>query len=235
MLFRSGGRETSGTASVRPALTGTAWVRQDPPLDFADLDSPATIDVDLLDAANTVLFNEVIALWPDDAGRPADLAHLRTQIQATLASSARPELAGVRVLLNDDRITVVPGGSDPSLRVRFNSGPTAGAVDLTTNAQMNVAAYQLGIGPVLEAQSDPVPGAVMARFAVDELHATRLAILFDFKQDYSVGLAEFFRETAQKLGAEIVADERYTSGDIEFRAPVEAGTSGGVRPGAFGD
>jgi branched-chain amino acid transport system substrate-binding protein len=65
---------------------------------------------------------------------------------------------------------------------------------------------------------DPFQGAVMARFAVDELHAKRLAILFDFKQDYSVGLAEFFRQTAKQLGAEIVADERYTSGDIEFRA-----------------
>jgi branched-chain amino acid transport system substrate-binding protein len=65
---------------------------------------------------------------------------------------------------------------------------------------------------------DPFQGAVMARFAVDELEAKRLAILFDFKQDYSVGLAEFFRETARKLGAELVADERYTSGDIEFRA-----------------
>ena len=45
---------------------------------------------------------------------------------------------------------------------------------------------------------DPFQGAVMARFAVEELKAKRLAILFDFKQDYSVGLAEFFRETAQQ-------------------------------------
>jgi branched-chain amino acid transport system substrate-binding protein len=65
---------------------------------------------------------------------------------------------------------------------------------------------------------DPFQGAVMARFAADELHAKRFAILFDFKQDYSVGLAEFFRDTVKKNGGEIVADERYTSGDIEFRA-----------------
>jgi len=65
---------------------------------------------------------------------------------------------------------------------------------------------------------DPFQGAVMARFAKDELHAKRLAILFDFKQDYSVGLADFFRDTVKKNGGEIVADERYTSGDIEFRA-----------------
>lgn len=65
---------------------------------------------------------------------------------------------------------------------------------------------------------DPFQGAVMARFAIDELHAKRLAILFDFKQDYSVGLADYFRDTVKKMGGEIVADERYTSGDIEFRA-----------------
>jgi branched-chain amino acid transport system substrate-binding protein len=65
---------------------------------------------------------------------------------------------------------------------------------------------------------DPFQGAVMARFAFTELGARRVAILFDFKQDYSVGLADAFRQKFRELGGEIVADERYTSGDIEFRA-----------------
>jgi branched-chain amino acid transport system substrate-binding protein len=65
---------------------------------------------------------------------------------------------------------------------------------------------------------DPFQGSVMAQFAMQELKAKRLAILFDFKQDYSVGLADFFRNKVKELGGEIVADERYTSGDIEFRA-----------------
>ncbi len=65
---------------------------------------------------------------------------------------------------------------------------------------------------------DPFQGSVMARFAFEELKARRVAILFDFKQDYSVGLADFFRRKFVELGGEIVADERFTSGDIEFRA-----------------
>jgi branched-chain amino acid transport system substrate-binding protein len=65
---------------------------------------------------------------------------------------------------------------------------------------------------------DPFQGAVMARFAFEDLKARRVAILSDFKQDYSVGLADFFRKKFTELGGEIVADERYTSGDIEFRA-----------------
>ena len=42
---------------------------------------------------------------------------------------------------------------------------------------------------------DPFQGTVMARFAAEELKAKQVAILFDFKQDYSVGLADFFRKT----------------------------------------
>lgn len=65
---------------------------------------------------------------------------------------------------------------------------------------------------------DPFQGAVMARFAFKDLGARKVAILSDFKQDYSVGLADFFRRKFTELGGTIVADERYTSGDIEFRA-----------------
>jgi branched-chain amino acid transport system substrate-binding protein len=65
---------------------------------------------------------------------------------------------------------------------------------------------------------DPFQGAVMARFAFEDLGARKVAILSDFKQDYSVGLADFFRKQFTELGGTIVADERYTSGDIEFRA-----------------
>lgn len=77
---------------------------------------------------------------------------------------------------------------------------------------------------------DPFQGAVMARFAFSELGARRVAILFDFKQDYSVGLAEAFRTKFRELGGEIVADERYTSGDIEFRAQLT--TIRGAKPDA---
>ncbi len=65
---------------------------------------------------------------------------------------------------------------------------------------------------------DPFQGAVMAKFARETLGARKVAILLDFKQDYSVGLADYFRKTFKAQGGEIVADERYTSGDIEFRA-----------------
>lgn len=65
---------------------------------------------------------------------------------------------------------------------------------------------------------DPFQGAAMARFALNELHVKRAAILRDVKNDYSMGLAEYFQETFTKGGGTIVGDAAYSEGDIEFRS-----------------
>lgn len=65
---------------------------------------------------------------------------------------------------------------------------------------------------------DPFQGTVMARFALEQLKIKRVAILRDMKNDYSVGLAEFFAETFKKGGGEIVAEQIYSAGDIDFKA-----------------
>lgn len=65
---------------------------------------------------------------------------------------------------------------------------------------------------------DPFQGSAMAKFALNELQVKRAAILRDIKNDYSVGLAEFFKETFTKAGGTIIADAAYSEGDIEFRA-----------------
>jgi branched-chain amino acid transport system substrate-binding protein len=44
--------------------------------------------------------------------------------------------------------------------------------------------------------------------------------LKDLKNDYSVGLAQIFADTVKKLGGEIVAEEAYSEGDVEFRSQI---------------
>jgi len=65
---------------------------------------------------------------------------------------------------------------------------------------------------------DSFQGEAMARFAAENLKLTKVAVLKDIKNDYSVGLADFFVKTAQKQGLEITSVESYSEGDIEFRA-----------------
>jgi branched-chain amino acid transport system substrate-binding protein len=62
----------------------------------------------------------------------------------------------------------------------------------------------------------------MAGFAFRTLGARTAAILTDVKNDYSVGLADFFEERFTQLGGAVVAEESYTEGDIDFKAQLTA-------------
>lgn len=65
---------------------------------------------------------------------------------------------------------------------------------------------------------DPYQGAVAAGYSIDKLGAKKAAILYDVSDDYSQGLREFFIENFKAKGGEIVADESFKGGDVDFRA-----------------
>jgi branched-chain amino acid transport system substrate-binding protein len=65
---------------------------------------------------------------------------------------------------------------------------------------------------------DSFQGTVMAKFALNSLKKTRVAVLTDVRQDYSVGLAQFFKEYFTKNGGTVVAEQSYSSGDQDFKA-----------------
>jgi branched-chain amino acid transport system substrate-binding protein len=69
---------------------------------------------------------------------------------------------------------------------------------------------------------DPFQGTVMAKFALSDLHAKRVAIISSVSNAYSVGLAKFFHETFTKGGGVIAAEQRYSEGDKDFRAQLTA-------------
>jgi branched-chain amino acid transport system substrate-binding protein len=65
---------------------------------------------------------------------------------------------------------------------------------------------------------DPYQGAVLANFAYKDLKAKKAAILYEISSDYSVGLRDYFKQSFDKLGGTVVADEAFKSGDVDFRA-----------------
>ena len=68
---------------------------------------------------------------------------------------------------------------------------------------------------------DPFQGRVMAQFAFEKLGAKTAAIIQDVAQDYSVGLANFFREAFIELTGDpkaIVGFTSYQTGDRDFTA-----------------
>jgi len=68
---------------------------------------------------------------------------------------------------------------------------------------------------------DPFQGAVVAKYAYDNLGARRVAIIQDVAQDYSIGVTTFFRNKWIELSGDpttIVALTSYQTGDTDFTA-----------------
>jgi branched-chain amino acid transport system substrate-binding protein len=65
---------------------------------------------------------------------------------------------------------------------------------------------------------DPFQGTVGAAFAFNDLKAKKAACLFDVGNDYTKGLAEFFKAKFTALGGEIVGFEGHATGTSDFKA-----------------
>lgn len=65
---------------------------------------------------------------------------------------------------------------------------------------------------------DPFQGQVMAKFARNNLKLDKVAVIRDVKNDYSIGLSNYFIEEFKQLGGKIVADQSYSGGDTDFKA-----------------
>jgi len=65
---------------------------------------------------------------------------------------------------------------------------------------------------------DPFQGTVAAKFATDTLKAKTAAILYDQGNDYTIGLANYFKDNFTKAGGQILASEAYSQGDVDFSA-----------------
>ncbi|HQP54701.1 MAG TPA: ABC transporter substrate-binding protein [Syntrophorhabdus sp.] len=66
--------------------------------------------------------------------------------------------------------------------------------------------------------TDPFQGTVGANFAIKQLKAKTAAVLYDVGNDYSKGLAEYFKTTFTKGGGNIIAYESYQKDDVDFSA-----------------
>jgi branched-chain amino acid transport system substrate-binding protein len=69
---------------------------------------------------------------------------------------------------------------------------------------------------------DPFQGTVMANFATKTLKAKRVAVLTDVGSTYSVGLADYFKKGFVANGGEIIAEQKFTKDDKDFKAQLTA-------------
>lgn len=67
---------------------------------------------------------------------------------------------------------------------------------------------------------DPFQGTAAAKFAVQNLHAKKAAVMWDKSNQYSDGLAQYFEQSFKQLGGTIVSEQHYSATDSSFQSPL---------------
>lgn len=156
--------------------------------------------IERINAAGGVLGKKVRVVTEDDQSKPEEA------------------VSAVLKLIKQDNVVAIIGEVASSRSLAAAPQCQQNKIPMLSPASTNPKVTEVGDYIFRACFIDPFQGSTMARFATSTLKLKRFAILTDTKNDYSVGLAQFFRETIKQLGGEIVAEESYSEGDIEFKA-----------------
>ncbi len=178
----------------------------------ASLDG-ARVAVDELNAAGGVL------------GRPVELV---VEDDRSLAGESA---TAVKKLISRDHVVALVGECSSARTLEAAAVSQASGIPLVSPASTSPRVTQVGDAVFRVCFIDSFQGEVMATFARRRLGLRRAALLVDSTAPYSVGLADYFARTFAALGGEVVATQRYSGTDTDFRAQLTA--IRGARPDAL--
>lgn len=163
--------------------------------------------------------NEGIQLALDEVNQSGGLLGKKVEVIVE-DDQSKPEEAKTAVLklLKQNQVSALLGEVASSRSLAAAPEAQKSKVPMISPASTNPKVTQVGDYIFRACFVDTFQGSSMARFAYNDLGLRKVAILYDIKNDYSVGLVEFFEKTFKELGGEIVAKQSYSEGDIEFRA-----------------
>ena len=132
----------------------------------------------------------------------------------------KPEQAAVVVtkLITQDHVQVVLGEVASSLSLAAGPICQQNKIPMISPSSTDPKVTRVGDYVFRVCFIDPFQGQVMADFALNHLKAKTVAVLRDQKNDYSMGLADFFIKRFKEKGGTVVSDESYVAGDVDFKS-----------------
>jgi branched-chain amino acid transport system substrate-binding protein len=128
----------------------------------------------------------------------------------------------VTKLITRDNVTAVIGENSSNQSLAAAPICQANGVPMISPSSTNPNVTKKGDYIFRVCFTDPYQGKALAAFVRNQLHLGTAGILKDNKNDYSVGLAEFFSKNFVAGGGKIVAEQSYAGGDTEFRPQLTA-------------
>jgi len=169
----------------------------------------------------TLAFEEINAAG-GALGRPIELLSEDNQTKPGESATA------VKKLIARDKVVALVGEVASGRSLEAAPIAQASKIPMIAPAATNPKVTQTGSYVFRVCFIDPFQGTVMAKFAKEDLKASKVAILSSVSNAYSVGLAKFFRETFIAGGGTVVAEKNFSEGDKDFRAQLTAVKAAGV-------
>lgn len=133
-------------------------------------------------------------------------------------SKAEGGKSATEKLVSEDKVLCVLGEVASGITLPAAQVCQENAVPIIAIGATRVDVTQQGGSSFRVCYTDDFQGAAMAKYAYDDLKLKKVAVLTDRKLPYSTGLSEVFIKAFKGLGGEIVAEEKYESGNIDFKA-----------------
>jgi branched-chain amino acid transport system substrate-binding protein len=154
--------------------------------------------IEEINAAGGVLGKKLKLITEDDqstAGQPATIA---------------------RKLISQDKIVALLGEVASSKSLEAAPICQQNKIPMISPASTNPKVTEVGDYIFRVCFIDPFQGTVMSKFALSR-GWKKVAVITDVKQDYAVGLAEFFKKHYAANGGAIVKEQNYSTGDKDFK------------------
>lgn len=156
--------------------------------------------VDQINSAGGILHKPVKVIVEDDQSKPEEAA------------------TAVTKLINQDNVVAVLGEVASSHTLAAAPICQGAKIPMLTPSSTNPKITQVGDYIFRTCFTDIQQGAADAKFAAQTLHARKAAILYDVRNDYSVGLQLVFAQKFKDYGGQILGEQSYSEGDSDFRA-----------------
>jgi len=155
--------------------------------------------IEEINAAGGVLGKKLKLITEDDqstAGQPSTIA---------------------RKLISQDKIVALLGEVASSRSLEAAPICQQNKIPMISPASTNPKVTEVGDYIFRVCFIDPFQGTVMSKFALSK-GWKNVAVLTNVKEDYSVGLAEFFVKHITANGGRITKEQKYSTGDKDFKA-----------------
>jgi len=153
-----------------------------------------------VNGAGGIKGRQIVVIALDDQGKPEEAATAATR------------------LISSEHVIALLGEVASTRSLFMAPKAQAAKVPMVSPSSTNEKVTAVGDYIFRACFIDPFQGYVMAKFATDTLKLKKAAILRDVRNDYSVGLAKVFNDNFTKLGGQIVDNQSYSSGDVDFKA-----------------